>query len=94
MVNFEAIYDQLSSLRLVQTKLSPLVPIFAAHQRIIARLRLMNEELQNCGQVDLEQGSDFVASLDNFEVKVETLAANIKYLLSHVGNTIQMVRRR
>lgn len=44
---FVEMHGQISGLQFVETKLKPLVPILAAHNRILARLRIWNADLQS-----------------------------------------------
>ncbi|KPM46478.1 hypothetical protein AK830_g231 [Neonectria ditissima] len=88
-MEFEDMYYQLSGLRSIEKKLSPLVPIFAAYERMINELRSANKDLRSRGQITRESAGDFVATLDNLAVKVQTLTANVNYLLSRVASTIQ-----
>lgn len=90
-LSFEDMYNQLSSLRFVETRLSPLVPIFCAHQRIISKLKEFNDQFVRSGKVDAERGHDFMATLSNIEPQVQTLDANAKFLLTRISSAIQMV---
>ncbi|KAH6967838.1 hypothetical protein BKA56DRAFT_697862 [Ilyonectria sp. MPI-CAGE-AT-0026] len=81
-LDFEAMYEQLSKLRYTQAQLSPLEPIFGANTRIFTKLRLLNKELQSCGEIDQQQGMEFAMTLESLDAKVETLAANAANTIS------------
>lgn len=87
-------YRHLSGLRFVETRISPLLPIFGAHNRILLKLRSWNGELFNLGQVDKASAKEFHAVLGSHEATLQALEANVKFLVSRVVSTVQMVSTR
>lgn len=89
--SFVEMYGQISSLRFVETKLKPLVPIFAAHNRVLAKLRTWNHDLRNQQQISEPLARDFSSQIDNHEAKLQVLEQNVQFLLSRTASIIQMV---
>ncbi|KAH8671488.1 hypothetical protein BX600DRAFT_249438 [Xylariales sp. PMI_506] len=89
-LDFVEMYDQLSTLRFVETKLGCTVPIFAAHHRIVGRLRRWNETLAGAGQVDRALADEFAITLDSLDARMEALEFNARFLLSRISSTVQM----
>jgi hypothetical protein len=90
-LSFVEMYRQVSSLRFVETKLKPLVPIFAAHNRMLGKLRTWNHVLRNKQQIGEPLARDFSSQLDNHEAKLQALEQNVQFLLSRTSSIIQMV---
>ena len=90
-LNFVEMYRQVSGLRFVETNLKPLVPIFAAHNRMLAKLRTWNHDFQCTQQISAPLAQDFSSQLDNHEAKLQALEQNVQFLLSRTASVIQMV---
>lgn len=91
---FVDMYNQLSTLRFIETRLSPLIPIFSAHHRLLDRLSSLNADLLKGGAVDVQVAQDFVTALSSIEAKIQTLDSNAKFLLSRITSITQMVSSR
>ncbi|KAH7307986.1 hypothetical protein B0I35DRAFT_442603 [Stachybotrys elegans] len=89
-LDFVNMYDKLSGLRFVETRLSPAVPILAAHAQVLDKLRQWNRELEAHGEIEPGLASAFVVALDNLASRVEALERNAKFLLSRIVAPIQM----
>lgn len=89
--SFVEMYGQISGLRFIETKLKPLVPIFAAHDRVLARLRKWNHDLQSRQHISNPLARNFSSQLDNKEAKLQALEQNVQFLLSRTSSIIQMV---
>lgn len=90
-LDFVEMYRQMSGLRFVETNLKPLVPIFAAHNRVLAKLRTWNHDFQCTQQISASLAQDFSSELDNQEAKLQALEQNVQFLLSRTASVIQMV---
>lgn len=84
-------YDQMSSLRYIERRLSPLLPIFAAHYRVLGMLKRLNSHLVGHNEVSQDAGAEFTTALDSLHAKVQSFESNAKYLLARVDSTIQTV---
>lgn len=84
-------YEQMSTLRYIEKRLSPLIPIFAAHHRVLSMLKRMNGHLLSRGEVSQSVGSEFAVDLESLHAKVQSFDSNARYLLSRITGTIQMV---
>ncbi|ETS78430.1 hypothetical protein PFICI_10492 [Pestalotiopsis fici W106-1] len=89
-LDFVAMYDQLSGLRYVQSRIAPLIPIFAGYHQILQRLRIFNEQLLASGYVVKDDSHSFTSSLEDITSKVQSFEVNAQFLLSRVAHTIQM----
>lgn len=90
-LDFVEMYRQVSGLRFIETNLKPLVPIFAAHNRVLAKLRTWNHDFQCMQQISEPLAKDFASQLDNHEAKLQALEQNVQFLLSRTASVIQMV---
>lgn len=90
-LDFIEMYRQMSGLRFVETNLKPLVPIFAAHNRVLAKLRTWNHDFQCMQKISASLAQDFSSQLDNHEAKLQALEHNVQFLLSRTASVIQMV---
>lgn len=91
-LDFAETYRQLSGPRFVEASLAPLTPILGSYGRVLRRLGAWNGELLRLGEIDEPSAREFGAVLGNHEGKLQALEANVKFLLSRVSSTIQMVR--
>ncbi|KAF7536280.1 hypothetical protein G7054_g4650 [Neopestalotiopsis clavispora] len=89
-LDFVDMYDQLSGLRYVQSRIAPLIPIFAGYHQIVARLAIMNEYYLADGHISKDSSHSFTASLEDITSKVQSFEVNAQFLLERVANTIQM----
>lgn len=84
-------YERISSLRFIETQLSPLLPIFAAQRQFLAFLSQLNGELECRGDISQAVARDFAVTLDSLEARVQSFESYTKFLLARVNSTIQMV---
>lgn len=88
-IDFTTMYDQMSTLRYIQKRLSPLVPILASHQRVLGVLQRTNGHLANQGGITPEMSDEFAVAIDSLHTRVHTLESNVQYLLSRILSTIE-----
>jgi len=84
-------YDQMSRLRYIETRLSPLLPILAAHFRVLGVLRRLNGHLVARDGITQDVSAEYVVSLDSLDAKVQSFEANARYMLARISSTIQTV---
>lgn len=84
-------YEQMSSLRYIEKRLSPLLPIFEAHRQFLGMLQRMNCQLAAHGNLSQELGSEFAVALDSFHIRVQSFESNANFLLARIASTIQTV---
>lgn len=92
-LDFKTTYDQLSSLRYIETRLSPLEPILSSYERVFNELGFSNAELRERRRISEESANEFSATLRNLLIQNQALMSNVKHLLSRVHSTIQAVRQ-
>ncbi|KAH8652902.1 hypothetical protein BGZ61DRAFT_575095 [Ilyonectria robusta] len=88
-LDFKTTYDQLSSLRYIETRLSPLEPILSSYERVFNELGFSNAELRERRRISEESANEFSATLRNLLIQNQALMSNVKHLLSRVHSTIQ-----
>lgn len=92
-LDFGAMYEQLSGLRHVQSRIAPLIPIFSGYHRIVERLAITMEHHLASDHVSADESHIFTSSLNDITSKVQSFEVNARFLLEKVANAIQMVRK-
>lgn len=93
-LDFVEMYKQVSSLRFIETSLRPLVPIFAAYKRLLAKLSTLDHSLRSSDKIKERVADDFVSLLDNYDAQLQALEQNVLFLLGRVSSIIQMASTR
>jgi hypothetical protein len=91
-LDFSTLYSQLSKLRFIEKRLTPLAPIFHSYHQILDSFQSVNETLRIRHIISSAEAGRIKDTLRSYASLITTYEQNAKFLIQKVGSTAQLVR--